>query len=151
MNDIIGRFTNAFTTSCLYIWADLEDLCRPKSALLASIVRVKGGKAGTAPVKRGLLLDSSSAQEKRPRTESLQAQASAQPAAVVDGKAGQQQAQAAQHQDASDAEPGLAGLLGMLAKPELNMSCQADHIAVNERCPCPTGLPLLWHVCTPAQ
>ncbi|CAL5225670.1 g8533 [Coccomyxa viridis] len=85
---------------------------KPKSALLASIVRVKGGKAGAAPAKRGPVEDSSSTQQKWPRIECVQAQASAQPAAVVDGKARQQQPQAAQHRDASDAEPGLAGLLG---------------------------------------
>ena len=137
---MMERSTNALTTSRLLVWADLEDLCRPKSALLASIVRVKGGKAGAAPAKRGPVEDSSSTQQKWPRIECVQAQASAQPAAVVDGKARQQQPQAAQHRDASDAEPGLAGLLGMLAQPELNMSCQADHIAVYERCPCLTRL-----------
>ena len=118
---------NAFAMSLLSVLADSEDACRPKSGLLASIVRVKGSKAGAAPVKRGPLVDNSSTRPKRPREESVQAQASAQSAAVINGKAGQQkqpeqqQPQAAQHQDASDTEPGLAGLLGRLAKPELNI------------------------------
>ena len=57
----------------------------------------EGGKAGAAPAKRGPVEDSSSTQQKWPRIECVQAQASAQPAAVVDGKARQQQPQAAQH------------------------------------------------------
>lgn len=83
---------------------------------------MKGGKAGAAPLKRGLAVDRSSTLQKRPRTEGVQAQAPTKASVGVDGTAGQQQQQeqlqpkADKHQDASDAEPGLAGLLGRVAK-----------------------------------
>lgn len=120
-------------------------MCRPKSALLANIVRIKGSKAGAAPQKRGPREDTSSTQQKRSRTESGQAQAHTQPAPLLNGTAGQQkqlemrqeQAQAAKHQDTSDAEPALAGLLGKLAGFWTVQFLLCLSTCMTERCPCP--------------
>ena len=91
---------------------------------------MKGGKAGAAPSKRGPLVNSTSVQQKRPRTESV-------PAKMPDSKAKQQQQQQmqrAQAADAADAEPGLAGLLGRLPSNKLDALCYAHPAEVSQTC-----------------
>ena len=95
------------------------DMCRQQSKLLASLVRVKGSKGGSAPARQSSAIDSGKAGQKRPRTEDVPSQAPAQPsAALLNGK--EQEQPSNTKQEESGGEPGLAGLLGRHFRAEYN-------------------------------